>query len=134
MKVLLISENRTTTLVSPFPLGLAFVVSALRRAGHEVVVLDFMFLAEWKEKLRTILGTLQPDAVGLSIRNIDNQDMHNPLFFLSSHLDIVTTIRAYSDALIVLGGAGFNIHPSGCLCYLNADIGIYGEGEIPPAP
>lgn len=129
MKVLLISENRTTTLVSPFPLGLAFVVSALRRAGHEVVVLDFMFLEEWKEKLRTTLDSLRPDAVGLSIRNVDNQDMHNPAFFLSSHFDIVTTIRAYSDAPIVLGGAGFNIHPSGCLRYLNADLGIYGEGE-----
>ncbi len=129
MKVLLISENRNTTHVSPFPLGLAFVVGALRRAGHEVNVLDFMFLEEWKEKLRTALDVLRPDAIGLSIRNIDNQDMHNPVFFLSSHLDIVATIRRYSNAPIVLGGAGFNIHPAGCLRYLGADLGIYGEGE-----
>lgn len=129
MKVLLISENRSTTLVSPFPLGLAFVASALRRAGHEVVVLDFMFLEEWKEKLRTTLNDFHPDAVGLSIRNIDNQDMRSPVFFLSNHFDIVRAIRRYSNAPIVLGGTGFNIHPAGCLRYLDADLGIYGEGE-----
>jgi radical SAM superfamily enzyme YgiQ (UPF0313 family) len=129
MKVLLISENRTTTLVSPFPLGLAFVAAALRRAGHDVAVLDFMFLEEWKESLRSTLEKLQPDVVGLSIRNIDNQDMHKPVFFLSSHLDIAATIRRYSDAPLILGGAGFNVHPSGCLRYLGADFGIFGEGE-----
>lgn len=129
MKVLLISENRTTTLVSPFPLGLAFIASALRRAGHEVVVLDFMFIEKWEENLRTALNDFQPDSIGLSIRNIDNQDMGSPVFFLSDHLDIVKAIREYSIAPIILGGAGFNIHPAGCLHYLSADLGIYGEGE-----
>jgi radical SAM superfamily enzyme YgiQ (UPF0313 family) len=129
MKVLLISENRSTTLVSPFPLGLAFISSALRRAGHEVVVLDFMFLEKWEEKLLTALNDFQPDSIGLSIRNIDNQEMRNPVFFLGDHLTIVKAIRKYSIAPIILGGAGFNIHPAGCLRYLDADLGIYGEGE-----
>jgi len=129
VKVLLISENRTTTLVSPFPLGLAFVAAGLRQADHEVRVLDFMFLDNWQEELRAVLKDFQPDAVGLSIRNIDNQDMRNPVFFLSDHLDIVSAIREYSIAPIILGGAGFNIHPAGCLRFLDADLGIYGEGE-----
>ena len=129
MKILLISENRTTTLVSPFPLGLAFVAGSLRQAGHEVNVLDFMFLEEWQEKLCNTLNDFQPDAIGLSIRNIDNQDMRNPVFFLSDHLEIVRAVRRYSNALIILGGSGFNIHPAGCLRYLDTDFGIYGEGE-----
>jgi hypothetical protein len=66
VKVLLISENRSTTLVSPFPLGLAFVAGALRRAGHEVLVLDFMFIDEWREKLRATLKDFRPEAIGLS--------------------------------------------------------------------
>jgi hypothetical protein len=53
MKVLLVSENSNTRLVAPFPLGLAFVSGSLRHFGHEVMVLDFMFLADWKERLRT---------------------------------------------------------------------------------
>ncbi|MGO9611942.1 MAG: B12-binding domain-containing radical SAM protein [Dissulfurispiraceae bacterium] len=129
MKVLLISENRSTSLVSPFPLGVAFIASALRAAGHEVFVLDLMFLESWKEKLRISLKDIHPDAVGLSVRNIDNQDMRNPVFFLNDHLDIVKTIRSHSNALIILGGAGFNIHPAGCLRFLGADLGVYGEGE-----
>jgi len=129
MKVLLISENRTTTHISPFPLGLAFVSNGLRRSGHEVEILDFMFLADWHDKLRNTLNDFRPEAIGLSIRNIDNQDMHRPVFFLGNHLEIVAAIRRYSDAPIILGGAGFNIHPYGCLCFLDADYGIYGEGE-----
>lgn len=129
MKVLLISENRATTLLAPFPLGLAFVTSGLRCAGHEVVVLDFMFLDSWKEKLRSTLNDFRPDVVGLSIRNIDNQDMRNTVFFLDGHLEIISAVRQYTDAPIILGGAGFNIHPAACLSYLGGDFGVYGEGE-----
>ncbi|MEJ2697480.1 MAG: cobalamin-dependent protein [Candidatus Sulfobium sp.] len=129
MKVLLISENRATTLLAPFPLGLAFVASGLRRAGHEVVVLDFMFLDSWQEKLGAVLNDFRPDAVGLSIRNIDNQDMQNAVFFLDGHLEIIRNIRRHGNVPVVLGGAGFNIHPAACLDYLGGNFGIYGEGE-----
>jgi radical SAM superfamily enzyme YgiQ (UPF0313 family) len=129
MKVLLISENSNTRLVAPFPLGLAFVSGSLRHFGHEVVVLDFMFLADWKERLRTTLRDFRPDAVGLSLRNIDNQDMSNPIFFLTNHLDIVSEIRRLTNVPVIIGGSGFNIHPVGCLRFLGADLGICGEGE-----
>jgi radical SAM superfamily enzyme YgiQ (UPF0313 family) len=55
--------------------------------------------------------------------------MRNPVFFLGDHLSIVAAIRRHSQAPIVLGGAGFNIHPAGCLDFLGADFGVYGEGE-----
>ncbi|MGO9952085.1 MAG: B12-binding domain-containing radical SAM protein [Dissulfurispiraceae bacterium] len=129
MKILLISENSNTRLVAPFPLGLAFVAGSLKRFGHEVVVLDFMFLDDWKESLRVTICDFRPEAVGLSLRNIDNQDMNNPVFFLPAHLDVVSEIRMLSNAPVILGGSGFNIHPVGCLRFLGADFGIYGEGE-----
>lgn len=129
MRVLLISENRATTLLAPFPLGLAFVASGLRRAGHEVIVLDFMFLDSWEEELRATLSDFRPDAVGFSVRNIDNQDMQNTVFFLDGHVEIIRAVRRYSDAPIILGGAGFNINPAACLGYLGGDYGVYGEGE-----
>lgn len=129
MKVLLISENRTAGLAAPFPLGPAFVTGALRRAGHEVMVLDFMFSEDWKNKLHSALNDFRPDAVGLSIRNIDNQDMGKPVFYLTGHIDVISEIRIQSNATVILGGAGFNINPAGCLGFLGADIGIFGEGE-----
>lgn len=129
MKILLISENRTKDLTAPFPLGLAFVTGALRRAGHEVMVLDFMFLEDWKNKLRSALNDFRPGVVCLSIRNIDNQDMGNPVFYLSDNVALISEIRRQSSAPLILGGTGFNIHPSGCLRFLGADIGIFGEGE-----
>ncbi len=129
MKVLLISENRIMDLTAPFPLGLAFIAGALRRTGHEVMVVDLMFLEDWKNELRSILNDFSPHVVGLSIRNIDNQDMGNPVFYLHSSLDVVSEIRTQSSAPVIVGGSGFNIHPSGCLRFLGADIGIFGEGE-----
>ena len=129
MKVLLISENRATTLLAPFPLGVAFVASGLRRAGHEVLVLDFMFLDSWREELPSAVNDFRPDVVGLSIRNIDNQDMQNTVFFLDGHLEIIRAVREHTDVPVILGGAGFNIAPAACLRYLGGDFGIYGEGE-----
>ena len=129
MKVLLVSENRLTTLVAPFPLGLAFVAGSLRDSGHETAVLDLMFLDNWQKKLHDVLNEFRPDVTGLSIRNIDNQDALNPVFYLRDHLEIIKILRSRSSAPVVLGGAGFNIYPEGCLRYLGADMGIYGEGE-----
>jgi radical SAM superfamily enzyme YgiQ (UPF0313 family) len=43
--------------------------------------------------------------------------------------DVVAICRKYSDATIVLGGAGYSIFPQATLDFLDADIGIQGEGE-----
>ncbi len=129
MRVLLIAENRQTTHVTAFPLGAACVAGSLRKAGHDVSVLDMMFLDDWKKKLQTLLEDFRPDVVSLSIRNIDNQDSRNTVFYLSGITGIVRFCREHSEAPVVLGGAGFNIHPAGCLKYLGAGLGIYGEGE-----
>jgi radical SAM superfamily enzyme YgiQ (UPF0313 family) len=44
--------------------------------------------------------------------------------------DVIADCRAFSDARIVIGGAGYSIFPKSALAYLAADIGIQGEGEI----
>lgn len=127
--VLLIAGNRTTTLVAPFPLGLAFVAGSLKRAGRDVAVLDLMFRADWQAQLKETLQAERPDVIGLTVRNIDNQDARNPIFHLDENREIMALCREHSRAQVVLGGSGFNIHPAGCMEYLGADLGIYGEGE-----
>ena len=55
--------------------------------------------------------------------------MQHPRFLLDSLKETVTTCRRVSSAPIVLGGAGYSIFPKPALTYLQADMGIKGEGE-----
>ena len=55
--------------------------------------------------------------------------MRNPRFLLDQAREAVAWCREASTAPIVLGGAGFSILPQPILNYLDADMGIQGEGE-----
>ena len=50
-------------------------------------------------------------------------------FLLDRNKEIVSLCRELSAAPVVLGGAGFSIFPEQTLDYLEADMGIQGEGE-----
>ena len=71
-----------------------------------------------------------PEVVGISVRNIDDQDMQSRRFLLEPVKDLVSGCRACTDAPIVLGGAGYSMFPDAALAYLGADLGICGEGEV----
>ena len=129
MKVLLISANMHTTSIPAFPLGLACVAAATRRAGHETALIDLMFEAHPMPAVGDSIGNLCPDVIGISVRNIDDQVMESPQFLLPPVRKVVATCRRASSAPIVLGGAGYSIFPESALRYLGADMGIRGEGE-----
>jgi radical SAM superfamily enzyme YgiQ (UPF0313 family) len=111
------------------PLGLGCVAAATRRAGHDVVLLDLMFEEDSKAAIKNSLATFRPEAIGISVRNIDDQEMAAPRFLLAPVKEVVATCRALSPAPIILGGAGYSIFPESALRYLGADMGIQGEGE-----
>jgi radical SAM superfamily enzyme YgiQ (UPF0313 family) len=67
--------------------------------------------------------------IGISCRNIDNTDSSDPRFFLHAYRDLIRWLRSRTDALLVVGGAGFTIMPERILAELEADFGIIGEGE-----
>ncbi len=129
MKVLLISANTERTGTLPLPLGLACVAAACRRAGHETSLLNLMFLGDTESAIHDAMAACQPAVIGISVRNIDDQNMAAPRFLLPPVRDVVTACRRLSRAPIVLGGAGFSIVPESTLRYLGADLGIRGEGE-----
>lgn len=132
MKVLLISANTERINILPLPLGLICVAVAARNAGHDVKLLDLMAAADSGtafERVREIIRSFGPEIIGVSVRNIDNQDMAHPVFFLDPVKALVAECRAHTLAPIVLGGAGFSIFPQSSLNYLGADIGVRGEGE-----
>ncbi len=129
MRILLISAANDAGSVVPLPLGLACVAAASERAGHQVRLLSLGSDAVCDIEVRHAIEQLAPDVIGISVRNIDDQNMQSPHFLLASLREIVAVCRAASSAPIVLGGAGYSIFPESALAYLGGDIGIRGEGE-----
>jgi len=127
VNVLLISANRLKSPYAVYPLGLDYVARALEHR-HQVQVVDLNPGAD-TSNLLAVLQDSPPDIVGISIRNIDNTDTLDPRGFTGQYRDLVTLIRAYTTAPIVLGGSGFTIFPAELMALLKADFGIVGEGE-----
>ncbi len=111
------------------PLGMASVATATQEAGHEVETVDLLFASETSAKLKRALEEQSPDVIGVSIRNIDDQDRESPQFLLEKVKEVVADCRRFSEARIVLGGSGYSLFPESALAYLQADMGIQGEGE-----
>jgi len=130
MRVLLISANTERMNLLPLPLGPAMVAAASRQAGHDVVLRNLMFEGDTKSAIQDCIAEFQPEVIGISVRNIDDQNMADPKFLLPPVREVVATCRSLSDAPIVVGGAGYSIFPESALRYLGADMGIRGEGEV----
>jgi radical SAM superfamily enzyme YgiQ (UPF0313 family) len=130
MKVLLISANTEQFNMPAMPLGLACVAEATRNAGHDVTMLDLMFETEADTALKKAVAKFSPECIGISVRNIDDQNIEKPRFLLDEVKEVVTVCRNLSNTPIVLGGAGYSMFPENALPYLDADLGIEGEGEI----
>ena len=79
--------------------------------------------------IREAIASFDPEIIGISVRNIDDQNMEKPRFLLDQVKKVVTDCRNFSGVPIVLGGAGYSIFPESALNYLEADMGIQGEGE-----
>jgi len=129
MRVLFISANTEKMNILPMPLGLNYVAAATKNKGHEVKVLDLMFHADPPLKTRETIDSFRPEVIGVSVRNIDDQSMNATRFLLDDVKTVVHYCRSLSDAPVVLGGAGYSIFPEAVLAWLDADMGIQGEGE-----
>lgn len=130
MRVLLISANTEKINMPTLPLGLACVAAATQKAGHDVTMSDLMTEKDTRSVLKETIEGFRPDLIGISVRNIDDQNMENPRFLLDPVKGIVAGCRSLSEATIVLGGAGYSIFPESALSFLGADMGVQGEGEV----
>ena len=132
MRILLIATNQTDRFmdrmaVRPVPIGLAYIAAAVDEDRHQMRVLDLMFSGDGPSDVEEAVRDFQPDLVGLSIRNLDNQSYFNPVWNLPPVKDIVDRIRESSDATILCGGPAFSILPAECLEFVGADLGIAGD-------
>ena len=135
MRALLIYSNQSRELEPAPPVGLSYVASATRAAGHEVKLLDLAFAKDLLEELACEIREFKPDIIGLSIRNIDNiisQRFDSPLKLI---LEQVAVIRANAltpegnPVPLVLGGPAISILAEKALAVFGADYAIVGEGE-----
>ena len=133
MKILLIATNQAERymdrmVVRPLPIGLAYLAAHVDETRHDLEVLDLMFSSDALSDVRETVAQFGPHVVGLSIRNLDNQSYLNPVSHLPGVKDIVACVRSLSDAKVICGGPAFSILPAECLRYLEADMGIAGDG------
>ncbi|MBC8394708.1 MAG: radical SAM protein [Deltaproteobacteria bacterium] len=130
MRVLFISANREEINMLVVPMGLGCVAESTRRAGHDVRLLDLMAEPDIQSAIEGTIREFEPNIIGVSVRNIDDQNMEDPSFLLDQAREVISCCRKVSKAHIVLGGAGYSMFPQSALKYLEADMGIQGEGEI----
>ncbi len=129
MRVLLISANTEQIETPVLPIGMAKVAAAAEQAGHEVRTLNPMQPEQAGLMIQSGISVFKPDVIGISVRNIDDQNQQEPKFLLPQSKTILEECRRLSQAPIVLGGPGYSIFPCPALTYLGAEYGIQGEGE-----
>jgi radical SAM superfamily enzyme YgiQ (UPF0313 family) len=130
MKILLISTNRNTLPMPVMPIGACIVAHAAERVGHTVIFLDLMFMKAPLAGIEAALTRWKPDVVGLSVRNIDNNDMQGTVFFLDDLRGIVNTICIRTSVPIILGGASLGVMPEQILRLVPAACAVVGDGEL----
>ncbi|MHA1143693.1 MAG: B12-binding domain-containing radical SAM protein [Candidatus Helarchaeota archaeon] len=128
MNVLLINPNRFQN-PPVIPIGLEYLLTYLRDAGHIVKVLDLCFSNDPIEDIQKTLENHQFDLIGVTIRNIDSAIRYDNQFFLDEIKDLIKVLKN-NGAPIVLGGSGFTAMPDEILSFLGADFGIKGPGEF----
>jgi len=129
MKVLMISANTSRTPYPVYPLGMSMVAAAVSGAGHDVTCFDFLQSNLSFDALRDAVRKVEPEVVGISIRNIDNVNLLNEQRYVEIVRDVADCVRRESRAGIVLGGSAFSIMPERMLSAVGGDYGIVGEGE-----
>ncbi len=103
MRVLIIAANTERGNLVTMPLGAGLVAGAARRAGHDVRFLDLLTCPDPAVAVTHAIQAFDPEAIGISVRNIDDQNREQPRFLLAQIKPVVEACRASSASPIVLG-------------------------------
>jgi radical SAM superfamily enzyme YgiQ (UPF0313 family) len=104
-----------------FPLGLAYISSVLKKAGHDVCCLNLNHQENAFVALVEMLEIYSPDVVGTG----GLSPSYNTL------KDILTVVKTFNpNTRTMLGGGALTSEPELVLENTPTDVGIIGEGEI----
>ena len=129
MKVLIIASNRSRVPFAVMPFGACVVAEAAAAVGHEARVLDLMFARDPARSMRSAIESFDPDVVGVSFRNIDNNDMKHPEDYTQELRALATAVRGMTGAEIILGGSAAGIMPEQLLRSTGLRYAVAGHGE-----
>lgn len=130
MKVLLISTNRNCLPMAVMPMGACLVAEAAEQAGHRVHLLDLTFAEQAHFLIDSAIANFQPDVIAFSVRNIDNNGMKQPEYYLNDLQDMVALSRTLAQVPIVLGGAALGVMPEAILRLTGASCAVVGDGTV----
>ncbi|MFH1539508.1 MAG: radical SAM protein, partial [bacterium] len=120
MAVLLISPSRVSLTQSP-PVGLGYIASSLRRAGHEVRLADYSLRRFDGEKLAR-----EMERAGITVAGVTSVTPSFP-----GAVEVVRAIKKRAgDVKTVIGGIHVTALPARSLEESSADFAVVGEGEI----
>lgn len=132
MRVLLVQAPSVEgpTQEKVYPIGIVSLASRLKEAGHDVALLDMNIEPDPFGALKAALLDVAPEAVGISLRNID--PLGNKATSLIPHF--ATAVRMTAALLpktcIIAGGTGFSLFPERLLRELpEIRYGFVGEAE-----
>lgn len=127
-RLLMISTNLMDDPYPVYPLGANIVASAVRKAGHEVRLVDLM--VDGENGLSEALVDFKPDYIAFSMRNVDNVNFSQPQSFIFQYKGLIEKFKSSFNVPIILGGSAYTIFPVEFLEFLGADYGIIGPGEV----
>lgn len=122
MKVLLVIYDNDSY-IHYFPMGLAYIASTLRNAGHDITIYSQDSYHYPEEHLTRYLNTNHFDAVGVSV--IGGYYQYRKLLKLSAAINASKNRPFY-----MIGGHGPSPEPEYFMKKTGADALIIGEGEI----
>jgi radical SAM superfamily enzyme YgiQ (UPF0313 family) len=131
MHVLLISTNTIREPYPILPIGLAYLSSALKEAGHQVGALDLAWVDDLEESVNNALSHSRPDAVGIYIRNTDDYNIDPPTLLLPMIRDLVGCLKegGIDEERIIVGGVPVTNLKKALMQYIQVKFACIGEGE-----
>jgi radical SAM superfamily enzyme YgiQ (UPF0313 family) len=103
-----------------FPLGIAYISSALKSVGYNVTCIDCHRVENLRQTIFELSQKTKFDFVGLGGMSLMFPQINDAIADIRSILGNIT---------IVLGGAIVTTEPEAVFDALDADIGVLGEGE-----
>lgn len=129
LRVLLVYANRSRDLTAVPPVGLAYVATAAKAAGHDVAVVDLLVAGSGEGSLDRALYEHRPEVVGFSVRNLDSCSKQRPASQVEEVARQIEIVRAAGSARVVLGGPAVSVLGPQVFESLPADYAVVGEGE-----
>ena len=122
MKVLLLrpaAEKKSMARV--LPLGLLAVGSVLKRAGHQVKILDLRISNSPDEELDAVMNSFDPQVVGIGVMTIECK---------YGFIDAAKVKKINPDVTVIFGGPHCSHEPQFILNDSNVDLMVSGEGDL----